>query len=59
MSSRRPQSKFRPIDPEFWTVLNELPDPIPVGKDELDTIDRYFAELLDEIFESKKTHSDR
>lgn len=29
MSSRQLKSKLRPIDPEFWTVENELPDPFP------------------------------
>jgi hypothetical protein len=45
---------LRPTDPEFWTVINELPDPIPVGKDELDAIERYFSDVLDEILGLKK-----
>jgi len=53
MSSNCPRSKLRPIDPEFWTVLNELPEKIPVGKAELDAIDRYFSDVLDFVFRSK------
>jgi hypothetical protein len=53
MSSKCPRSKLRPIDPEFWTVLNELPETIPVGKAELDAIDRYFSDVLDLVFSSK------
>lgn len=53
MSSSCPPSKPRPSDPKFWTVENKLPDPIPVSKAELDAIERYFAELLDAIFEPK------
>jgi hypothetical protein len=41
------------MDPEFWTVLNELPEKIPVGKAELDAIDRYFSDVLDLVFSSK------
>ncbi len=54
MSSSRPHSKLRPTDPEFWMVINELPDPIPVGKDELDAIERYFSDVLDEVLGLKK-----
>lgn len=53
MSSKRAPSKARPSDAEFWTVENELPDPLPVGKAELDAIERYFGGLLTAIFESK------
>jgi hypothetical protein len=53
MSSKQSKSKLRPIDKEFWTVENELPDPLPVGKAELDAIERYFGGLLDTVFESK------
>lgn len=53
MSSRRPPPKPRPSDPEFWTVENELPDPIPISKAELDTIERYFGDLLDVVFDPK------
>jgi hypothetical protein len=55
MSSKPYQSKPHPSDPEFWTVVNELPDPIPVGKDELDAIERYFSDVLDEILGLKKS----
>jgi hypothetical protein len=53
MSSKRAPSKIRPSNAEFWTVENELPDPLPVSKAELDAIERYFGDLLDAIFESK------
>jgi hypothetical protein len=55
MSSKPPKSKLRPIDPEFWTVLNELPIRIPVGKGELDAIDRYYSDVLDLVFSPKST----
>lgn len=53
MSSKQSKPKLRPIDQEFWTVENELPDPLPVGKAELDAIERYFGDVLDAVFESK------
>ena len=53
MSSEELKPKLRPIDPEFWTVENELPDPIPVSKAELDAIERYFGDLLDAVFDLK------
>lgn len=53
MSSRQSQPKLRPIDPEFWTVENELPDPILVSTAELDAIERYFGGMLDAVFDSK------
>lgn len=53
MSSSRRPSKPRPADPEFWTVENELPDPLPVSKAELDAIERYFGDLLDAVFDPK------
>jgi hypothetical protein len=43
-------AKPRPIDPEFWTVQNELPDPLSISKAELDAIEQYFGELLDAVF---------
>jgi hypothetical protein len=49
MSSSRSSSKLRPTDPEFWTVINELPDPLPVSTAELDAIERYFSDVLDEV----------
>jgi hypothetical protein len=55
MSSKPYRSKPHPSDPEFWTVVNELPDPIPVGKNELDAIERYFSDVLDEIIGLKKS----
>lgn len=53
MSSEELKPKLRPIDPEFWTVENELPDPIPVSNAELDAIEQYFGDLLDAVFDTK------
>lgn len=50
MSSSCAFSKRRPTDPEFWTVMNELPDPLSVSKAEIDVIEQYFGDLLDEVF---------
>ena len=54
MSSNRQLSKLRPTDPEFWTVINELPDPLPVSTAELDAIERYFSDVLDEVLGFRK-----
>jgi hypothetical protein len=53
MSSNQPKSKLRPIDLEFWTVENELPDPLPPSAAELDAIERYFGGVLDGVFDPK------
>ena len=53
MSSRKSKPKLRPIDPEFWTIENELPDPIPVATAELNAIERYFGDVLDAVFDTK------
>ncbi len=50
MSARKENSNPRPIDPEFWTVVNELPDPLPVTTAEVEALERYFGEILDEVF---------
>ena len=55
MSSRTANSGPRPIDPEFWTVVNELPDPLPVTTAEIEAFERYFGEVLDEVF--KPSHA--
>lgn len=47
MSSRVSRSKHRSGEPEFWTLINELPDPVPVSKAELDAIERYFADVVE------------
>jgi hypothetical protein len=41
----------RPSDPEFWTVINELPEPIAVSRPEIDVIERHFADLPDAVFD--------
>ena len=53
MSSKQVVPKPHPADPQFWTVENGLPDPIPVSKAELDTIEQYFGELLDSVLAPK------
>ena len=58
MSSKPYQSKPHPSDPEFWTVVNELPDPIPVGKDELDAIERHFSDVLDDVLGLKRNRDE-
>jgi hypothetical protein len=57
MSSRRTSRKSRPTDPGFWTVENELPDPPPVSKAEVDAVERYFGDVLDEVFNPKPLSS--
>lgn len=52
MSSKHVMPKRR-ADPEFWTVNNELPDPIPISNAELDAIEGYFSDLLDAVFAPK------
>jgi hypothetical protein len=59
MSSRRACSKLRPTDPEFWKVVNELPDPLPISKAEIDAIERYFGDVLDEVFNLKRMSSEQ
>ena len=49
MSSRQPESKLRPIDPKFWTVENELSDPIPVSTPELEVLEQHFGCVLDAV----------
>jgi hypothetical protein len=51
---RQAAAKLRPSDPEFWTVINELPEPIAVSRPELDAIERYFADLLDAVFDRSR-----
>ena len=55
MSSKPRKSEPRSNDPEFWTVVTELLDPIPVSKEDLDAIERYFSDVLDEILGFKKS----
>lgn len=41
----------RPSDPEFWTVINEITDPVPIAPAELDAIESYFSAVLDAVFD--------
>jgi hypothetical protein len=48
----------RPSDPEFWTVINEIADPVPIAAAELDAIESYFSTVLDAVFVcARKTSS--
>jgi hypothetical protein len=53
-TARKITAKLRPSDAEFWTIINELPDPIPVNRPELDAIESYFAEILDAVFDKSR-----
>lgn len=41
----------RPSDPEFWTLINEISDPVPIAPAELDVIESYFSAVLDAVFD--------
>ena len=46
----------RPSDPEFWTVINEIADPVPIAPAELNAIESYFSAVLDAVFDpARKT----
>lgn len=48
MSSNFAGSKHRhPNEQDLWTVINELPNQIPVSKTELEAIERYFADVVE------------
>lgn len=51
---RKIAEKLRPSDAEFWTVINELPDQIPVARPELDAIESYFADILEAVFDRSR-----
>lgn len=46
-------SRLRPSDPGFWTVINELPDPVPVANAELNALESYFGGVLDAVFKPR------
>lgn len=56
-ASRKAGSKPKPSDAEFWTIVNELPDPLPVGRSELDAIERFFTGLVDAVFDQPRHSS--
>jgi hypothetical protein len=47
----------RPSDPEFWTVVNEITDPVPIAPAELDAIESYFSAVLDAVFDHSRKSS--
>ncbi len=52
MSSNHAGSRHRHSkELEFWTIINELPDRIPVGRAELEAIERYFEEVIEECMQ--------
>jgi hypothetical protein len=53
MSSRHTPSKIRPSAPKLRTLEDDLLDPIPVSKAELDAIEQHFGAALNEIFDRK------
>ncbi len=59
MSSRASHKKRSAVDPGFWTVINELPQPLPVEASELDALDRYFADVIDACLNPKKIRKEQ
>lgn len=54
--TRHTRAAPRPSDPEFWTVINEITDPVPIVPAELDAIESYFSAVLDAVFDpARKT----
>jgi hypothetical protein len=52
MSSRLPRAN-RSVEAGCWTVINELRNPIPVSKPELDALERYFADVVEACLKSQ------
>lgn len=47
MGSTVKRRHHRPRVEAQWLVINELPDPLPVTKKELDAIERHFDRILE------------
>lgn len=59
MSSKPGRKKLAAIDPGFWTVINDLPQPLPTKATELDALERYFADVIDACLDpNKKANKD-
>lgn len=58
MSSKPSRKKLAAVDPDFWTVINELPQPLPAKTTELDALDRYFADVIDACLNLNKPHKE-
>lgn len=58
MSSKRSRKKLSAVDAGFWTVINELPQPLPAKATELDALERYFGDVIDACLNLKKTNKD-
>ena len=59
MSSKRIPKRLSAADPGFWTVINELPQPLPAKPAELDALERYFADVIGACLDpQKKAHKD-
>jgi hypothetical protein len=54
---RADTTRLRPSDPEFWTVINEISDPVPIAPAELDAIESYFSAVLDDVFDPSRKSS--
>lgn len=57
MSSRSRRAKCRPGEAEFWTVINELPNPLPVSTVEIEALERYFTDLIEECLKARNSES--
>ena len=53
MSSSTKRRTGRPRIAAPWTVIDELPDPLPVGKPELDALERHFNSILGQCLAGK------
>lgn len=47
-----PKSRGRPVvdDLSDWRVVDDFPDEIPVTPEEVDVIERWFGDVLEEMF---------
>lgn len=46
MSSKRSRCRSRSGDLKSWVLVNELPDPFPVTRADIDAIERYGADVV-------------
>ena len=53
MSSSTKRKTGRPKIAALWTVIDELPDPLPVDKPELDALERHFNSILEQCLAGK------
>lgn len=53
MSSSTKRRTGWPRIAALWTIIDELPDPLPVGKPELDALERHFNSILEQCLAGK------